>query len=78
MGEKDERGNALFANAERGVGIFFAKLPQFHSYPSDINRMTYIAGWQEHHHHQLCFFIRVETPIKDSVDDDGVYAIRHF
>ena len=22
VGEKDERGNALFANAERGVGIF--------------------------------------------------------
>ena len=23
MGEKDERGKALFANVERGVGIFF-------------------------------------------------------
>ena len=31
------------------------KLPQFRSYPSDINRTAYIAGWQAHHHHQLCF-----------------------
>ena len=29
LGEKDERGNALFANAERGVGIF---LQNFHSF----------------------------------------------
>ena len=29
MGEKDERGNALFANAERGVGIFFCKIAIF-------------------------------------------------
>ena len=29
VGEKDERGNALFANAERGVGIF---LQNYHSF----------------------------------------------
>ena len=56
MGEKDERGNALFANAERGVGIFLQNSHLFPSYLSDINGMAYIAGWQAQHHHQLCFF----------------------
>ena len=54
VGEKDERGKALFANVERGVGIFLQNC-QFPSYPSDIDRTTYIAGWQAHHHHQLYF-----------------------
>ena len=27
VGEKDERWKALFANLERGMGIFFAKFP---------------------------------------------------
>ena len=43
MGEKDERGKALFANLERGNGYLFAKFPFFPSYLSDINRTTYIA-----------------------------------
>ena len=43
MGEKDERGNALFANAERGVGIFLQNSHLFPSYLSDINRTAYIA-----------------------------------
>ena len=51
VGEKDERGKALSANVVKSAG----KLPYFPSYPSDINRMTYIAGWQAHHHHQLYF-----------------------
>ena len=51
VGEKDERGKALSANVVKIVG----KLPYFPSYPSDINRMTYIAGWQAHHHHQRYF-----------------------
>ena len=29
VGEKDERGNALFANAERGVGIFLQNCHSF-------------------------------------------------
>ena len=52
---QQDQGEALFANMERGVGIFFAKLPYFPSYPSDINRIAYTAGWQAHHHQQLCF-----------------------
>ena len=51
VGEKDERGKALSANVVRSAGI----LPYFPSYLLDINRTTYIAGWQAHHHHQLCF-----------------------
>ena len=51
VGEKDERGKALYANVVKSAG----KLPYFPSYPLDINRMTYIAGWQAHHHHQLYF-----------------------
>ena len=46
VGEKDERGKALSANVVKSAG----KLPYFPSYPSDINRTTYIAGWQAHHH----------------------------
>ena len=53
VGEKDERRTALSANVERSVG----KLSQFPSYPLDIDRTAHIAGWQAHHHHQLCFFI---------------------
>ena len=41
VGEKDERGKALSANVVKSAG----KLPYFPSYPSDINRTTYIAGW---------------------------------
>ena len=51
VGEKDERGKALCANVVKSAG----KLPYFPSYPSDINRTTYIAGWQAHYHHQLYF-----------------------
>ena len=51
VGEKDERGKALSANVVKSAG----KMPYFPSYPSDINRTTYIAGWQAHHHHQLYF-----------------------
>ncbi len=29
VGEKDERGNALFANVERGVGIFLQNCHSF-------------------------------------------------
>ena len=43
MGEKDERGKALFANLERGVGIFLQNSHLFPSYLSDINRTAYIA-----------------------------------
>ena len=53
VGEKDERGNALSANVVKSAG----KLPYFPSDPSDINRTAYIAGWQAHHHHQLCFLL---------------------
>ena len=38
MGEKDERGKALFANLERGMGIFLQNSHLFPSYLSDINR----------------------------------------
>ena len=41
VGEKDEQGKALYANVVKSAG----KLPYFPSYPLDINRMTYIAGW---------------------------------
>ena len=51
VGEKDERGKALSANVERSAG----KLSEFPSYPLDIDWTAYIAGWQAHHHHQLCF-----------------------
>ena len=50
VGEKDERGKALSANVERSAG----KLPLFPSYPLDIDRTTYIAGWQTHDHHRQC------------------------
>ena len=43
MGEKDERGKALFANLERGMGIFLQNSHLFRSYLSDINWTTYIA-----------------------------------
>ena len=43
MGEKDERGKALFANLERGMGIFLQNSHLFPSYLSDINRTAYIA-----------------------------------
>ena len=43
MGEKDERGKALFENLERGMGIFLQNSHLFPSYLSDINRMAYIA-----------------------------------
>ena len=72
VGEKDERGKALSANVVKSVG----KLPYFPSYPSDINRTTYIAGWQAHHHHQLYFFI--PTLIKSIVGDDRVPAILQY
>ena len=52
VGEKDERGKALSATVVMRVG----KLPYFPSYLSDINRMTYIAGWQAQHHYQLCLY----------------------
>ena len=38
-------------------GYLFAKLPQFPSYLSDINRTAYIAGWQAHHQHQLIYTV---------------------
>ena len=76
MGDKDERGKALSVNVERGAGIF-CKLSLFVFYPLDIDRTVYIIRWQAHHHHQLSFF-STPTPIKDSVGDDGVSAIRHF
>ena len=43
MGEKDERGKVLFANLERGMGIFLQNSHLFPSYLSDINRTAYIA-----------------------------------
>ena len=43
MGEKDERGKALFANLERGMGIFLQNSHLSPSYLSDINRTAYIA-----------------------------------
>ena len=51
---QDDRGEALFAIVE-SVWVSFCKISIFPSYPSDINRMAYIAGWQAHHHHQICF-----------------------
>ena len=43
MGEKDEQGKALFANLERGMGIFLQNSHLFPSYLSDINRTAYIG-----------------------------------
>jgi len=43
VGEKDERGKALFANLERGMGIFLHNSHLFSSYLSDINQTAYIA-----------------------------------
>ena len=77
VGEKDERGNALSSIVKRSAG----KLSQFPSYPLDIDRTAYIAGWQAHDHHRLCFFIRVGikyTLIKNRVGDDGVPAILQY
>ena len=51
VGEKDERGKALSANVERSAG----KLSGFPSYPLDIDRTAYIAGWQAHDHQRQCF-----------------------
>ena len=51
VGEKDERGKALSANLLKSAG----KLPYFPSYLSDINRTTYVAGWQAHPPHQFYF-----------------------
>ena len=44
VGDKDERSKALFANVERGVGIF---LQNCHSFLPirQIDRTAYIAGW---------------------------------
>ena len=53
VGEKDERGKALSANVVKSAG----KLPYFPSYPSDINRTTYIVGWLANHHHQLVYTV---------------------
>ena len=53
VGEKDELGKALSANVERSAD----KLSYFPSYPLDIDQTAYIAGWQAHHHHQLCFLL---------------------
>ena len=39
------------------MGTFFGKLPWFPSYPSDINRTAYIAGWQAHYHNQLVYTV---------------------
>ena len=74
MGEKDERGKALFANVE-WVWVSFCKIPLFPSYPSDINRTSYIAGWQAHHHHQLYFLYIIITskmPVRCMEDQDLV------
>ena len=71
VGEKDERGKALSANVVKSAG----KLPYFPSYPSDINRTTYIVGWQAHHHHQLYFY---PYSYKSIVGDDRVPAIQQY
>ena len=55
VGEKDEQGKALFPSIERGVGIFLQNCHSFPSYPSDIIRTAYIAGWQAYDNHRLCF-----------------------
>ena len=68
VGEKDERGKALSTNVERSVG----KLSKFPSYPLDIDRTTYIAGWQAHHHHQLCFFMYTsKMPVRCTEHQDA-------
>ena len=68
MGEKDERGEALFANVE-WLWVSFSKISIFPSYPSDINRTAYIAGWQAHHHHQLGFYKSRDTTGKVGLCD---------
>ena len=45
----------LICKYGEGVWVSFCKISIFPSYPLDINRTAYIAGWQAHHHHQLCF-----------------------
>ena len=78
VGEKDERGKALSANVERSAG----KLSQFPSYPLDIDRTTYIAGWHAHHHHQLVytvlkttlfFIITSKMPMRCTEHQDALY-----
>ena len=56
---QDDRGEALFANVEMGVGIFF-KIAIVFFLSVRYNRTAYIAGWHAHRHQQLHFFIRVE------------------
>ena len=75
MGDKDERGKALSVNVERGAGIFCKiVIVCFLSVRYRSDSLYYkMAGT----HHQLGFF-STPTPIKDSVGDDGVSAIRHF
>ena len=49
----------------REVRVSFVKLSLFAFYPSNIDRTVYITRWQGHHHHQLGFFIRVESRNRD-------------
>ena len=63
VGEKDEWGKALFANVERGVGIF---LQNCHSFLPN--------GW----HTIITNSVFISTLIKSIVGDDGVPAILQY
>ena len=75
MGEKDERGNALFANAER-VWVSFCKIATISflsvRYKSD-GLYCRMAGTPSS---PTLFFI--STLIKNRVGDDGVPAILQY
>ena len=75
VGDKDERGKALSVNVERGAGIFCKiVIVCFLSIRYRSNGLYYkMAGTPS----SPTLFLSL-TPIKDSVGDDGVSAIRHF
>ena len=76
MGDKDERGKALSVNVERGAGIFCKiVIVCFLSIRYRPDSLYYkMAGTPS----SPTRFFSTPTPIKDSVGDDGVSAIRHF
>ena len=53
VGEKDERGNALFANVERGVGIFLQYRPS-DLYPTDRKETVAILQKDTHTPLRIC------------------------
>ena len=52
----------------RGVWVPFCKIAIVSFLFVRYNRTAYIAGWQAHHHHQLCFYRSVFYVFYNSVD----------